>query len=322
MPRSNLVLLIGLIAGLGFSHNAAAGDGDYVFILGARGDAYWNVLADGIQQGSKDKGISSIVYSTDDDTNAEAQLTVCQTAIQRKPKVLAMQVMTSAVGIECFKQAAAAGIIVGDIDNHLSVDEAARAGVTLAFTVGSDNTQIGSEAAKYLASIAGKPDPKILIIEGEPGSVPAKKRADGFRDGIKELLPSAVTVASISANWDRLKAMTITTDLLQRQPDIDFVYAANDLMALGAAEAVHNANAGNVRVIGVDGIADARKAVENGRMAATVAQLPYLIGLKVAAQAYDAVHGQKPGQTEETPTPVLTRDVLAAGKDPLLQYVR
>jgi ABC-type sugar transport system substrate-binding protein len=320
-PRVSL-LVAGLVAGLGFAHPTMGADGDYVFILGARGNPYWTALADGIQQGSKDKGISSIVYQTDDDENAEAQLTLCQTAIQRKPKVMAMEAMTSAIGIECFKQAAAAGIIVGDIDKHLTRDEAAKAGISLAFTVGSDNTQIGHEAAKYVTSIAGKPDPKILIIEGAPGSVPGEKRADGFRDGIKELLPSAVTVASISANWDRLKAMSLTADTLQRQPDLDVIYAVNDVMALGVVEAVHDANAANVRVIGVDGTADARKAVETGRMSATVAQLPYLIGMKAVSLAYDAVHGQKPGQVEDTPTPVLTKDVLAVGKDPLLQYVR
>ena len=53
---------------------------------------------------------------------------------------------------------------------------------------------------------------------------------------MKEVLPKAIIVASISAEFDRLKAMNIALDVLQRQPDLDIIYAANDTMALGAAK--------------------------------------------------------------------------------------
>ena len=50
------------------------------------------------------------------------------------------------------------------------------------------------------------------------------------------LMPKAQIVNSISADWDRLRAMNITSDTLTRTPDLNVIFAANDVMALGAVE--------------------------------------------------------------------------------------
>jgi D-allose transport system substrate-binding protein len=95
------------------------------------------------------------------------------------------------------------------------------------------------------------------------------------------------------------------------------------MMALGAVEAVHNANkSSSIKIIGVDGTADARKAVAEGHLTATVAQLPYLMGERATELAIAAVHQQSLNQIEITPTPVLTSDYLKSKSDPLLQYIR
>jgi D-allose transport system substrate-binding protein len=75
-------------------------------------------------------------------------------------------------------------------------------------------------------------------------------------------------------------------------------------------------------VIGVDGIKDARDAVLDGRMAATVAQLPYFIGKRAVEMAVQSASGHAPHSDEITPTPVLTTDMLKANTDPVLKYVR
>jgi len=74
--------------------------------------------------------------------------------------------------------------------------------------------------------------------------------------------------------------------------------------------------------VGVDGTADARKAILEGRLTASVAQLPYLMGVRSVTLAVDAVSSQKTGRTEITPTPVLTKQIIDAKQEPLLQYVR
>ncbi|MDD5586684.1 MAG: substrate-binding domain-containing protein [Alphaproteobacteria bacterium] len=316
---------VALIAALvSFSPLARAAEKDeYVFILKGRGNPYWAAMEDGIKETAKAKGIKASIYQSETDRDSEGELNQCLAAIQRKPKVLVMGAVTPAVGIQCFKQAAKAGIIVADVDAGTPVAEAEKAGVRLAFTVGSDNYLIGQEAAKYAAGIAGKPDPKIFILEGLAGSAPGQKRVGGFSEKLKEVMPGAKIVASISAEWDRLKAMNTTADMLQREPDLDIIYAANDTMALGAVEAVRNAGkSAQIKIIGVDGTVDAVKAIKEGRLTASVAQLPYLMGKRAVELALAVGEGKKVDQVEITPTPVLTKEKFSSVNDPLMQYVR
>jgi ABC-type sugar transport system substrate-binding protein len=140
---------------------------------------------------------------------------------------------------------------------------------------------------------------------------------------LKELLPRAKIVASITADFDRLKAMNTTLDILQRTPDLDIIYAANDTMALGAAEAARNLGRDkDLKIIGVDGTADARKAIKEGRMTASVAQLPYLMGMRSVELITDTGANRTTGHSETTATPVLTKEMLETNTDPMLRYVR
>ncbi len=252
-------------------------------------------------------------------------MNLCQAAIVQKPRIIVMGAETTALGLECYKQAQSKGILVADMDATVSVDLAKKSGVNLQYTVGADNTLIGEKVAEFVADrFKNKSEtPKILILEGAIGSPPGQDRPHGFKTKLAVLLPKAQIVKSISADWDRLKAINITTDTLTRTPDINVIFAANDVMALGAVEAVRaTGKQKQIMIIGVDGIADARKAISDGAMTASITQLPYYIGKRTAELAFDAVQGKSFARTETAPLLILTKDVLADGKDPLLRYVR
>jgi len=95
-------------------------------------------------------------------------------------------------------------------------------------------------------------------------------------------------------------------------------------MAQGAVETVYAANKGDqVIVIGVDGNSDAVKSIKAGRLNASVAQLPYLVG----KQAVEMVKAMKMGDAPDgdwiyVPTMVLTKAVLDAGTEPMLEFVK
>jgi ABC-type sugar transport system substrate-binding protein len=184
---------------------------------------------------------------------------------------------------------------------------------------------IGEKAAEFVVDRIKDEDsaPKILVIEGAVGSPPGQDRPKGFKAKLATLMPQAQIVNSVSGDWDRLHAMNIAADTLARTPDLNVIFAANDVMALGAVEAVRGAHKQEqVMIIGVDGIPDARKAINSGLMTASITQLPYFIGKRAAELAVDAVHGERIARSEAAPLLILTKDVLASGKDPLLQYVR
>src|SRR5262249_16601008 len=145
------------------------------------------------------------------------------------------------IGLQCLREIQDHGIKVAILDAAISMDEVKKSGIKLSFSVGTNNLTIGEKAAQYVASIAKQPAPKILILEGMVANTPSTDRVLGFKRGLSKDLPRAKIVSSISADWDRLKALNITTDTLTRTPDLNIVFAVNDMMALGAVEAIRAA---------------------------------------------------------------------------------
>ena len=73
--------------------------------------------------------------------------------------------------------------------------------------------------------------------------------------------------------------------MLKVHPDLNGIFAANDEMGLGAAQAIVNAGRSQqIKVVSVDGIQEALHAVESGKLDATVSQYPYVEG-EMAVQA-------------------------------------
>lgn len=88
----------------------------------------------------------------------------------------------------------------------------------------------------------------------------------------------------------------MVTNILQRNPDLNAIYAANDTMALGAVQAVKKnaGKLGKVIVVGTDGVPEALDSVKRGELTATVAQNPAAIGAKCLDMLLDAVAKKKP----------------------------
>lgn len=295
----------------------------YIFILKWIGNPYWQAIKQGIEDGGKEAGLAVTVMSPNSDQAKEEHLNLCEAAISQKPSIIVLGAATTAIGLQCFRQAQKQGIKVADIDATVSVEEAKKSGVNLSFTIGADNTMIGRKAAQFVASINKAPAPKILVLEGVVGSPPSTDRVAGFKQELAKVMPRASIVASTSAEWDRLRALNITTDVLTRTPDLNAVFAANDVMALGAVEAIRSAGkTAQITVVGVDGVPDARKAILAGKMTASITQLPYLIGKRSVELAAKAVNGNASSTTERARMLILTKAVLESKSDPLLQYVR
>lgn len=324
MPqRSWLSLLFGAVLTLFGTCTSAHAAEKYIFILPSLGNPYWQTVKQGIEDGGKEAGIKLTVLSVISDQAKEEHLNLCQSAISQKPSIIVLCTTTTAVALQCLREAQNHGIKVAVLDAIISVEEAKKSGINLSFSVGTNNVLVGEAAAKFVAGNCKLAAPKILILEGMVGNINSANRVFGFKQELAKDLPKAIIVNSVSAEWDRLRALTITADTLTRTPDLNVVFAANDMMALGAVEAIRAAGkTKQIQVVGVDGVPDARKAILAGRMTASVAQLPYLIGKRSVELAKETVQGHCSGKTEKTPLLTLTKSVLESNSDPLLKYVR
>ena len=164
----------------------------------------------------------------------------------------------------------------------ITVDRVANGGEVVSH-IASDNAAGGKMAADYLIEQLGGKG-KIVELEGIAGSSATRDRGQGFEDGIKN--SDFDLVAKQSADFDRTKGLSVMENIIQSKGEIDAVFAQNDEMALGAQKALEDAKMNDVLVVGFDATDDAVEAVKNGKMAATVAQQPILIG-EVAVKAVD-----------------------------------
>jgi D-allose transport system substrate-binding protein len=308
-----------------FSVSAGAADKPvYGVLLKTLSNPFWGAMEKGIKDGATAAGVEYFMQAVESDQAAEPQLNTCNTMLERKPMVMITAAINSTILLPCLKRANDMGIPVVDLDANLDHAIAAKAGVKIAFTIGSDNVAAGRQGADWLVGKLGK-DAKgpVLVIEGLAGNITGQKRAQGFKDELAKAAPGLNVVASLPGDWDGQKAANITNDTLTRNPDLVAIFCANDTMALGAVEAAYaGGKGGKITIIGVDGNVDAVKSIKAGRLNASVAQLPYLVGKQAVEKAKSVLAGEKADEYTYVTTLVLTKDVIEANKEPMLQFVK
>src|SRR5580698_496114 len=129
--------IIFVVVLLMFAARPAFAEDKYVFILKAIGNAYWLTLKQGIEDASKKAGIDPVLMYPGNDLAKEEDLNLCQAAIAQKPRIIVMGAETTAIGLECYKQAQAQGILVADMDATISVELAKKSGINLQYTIGA-----------------------------------------------------------------------------------------------------------------------------------------------------------------------------------------
>ncbi len=295
----------------------------YAVLMKTLSNQFFSAAAKGVDEGARIADVDIILAEGQTGQWAESQVSACETMLERRPAVMIAAAINSTILLPCLKHFNEMHIPVVDLDNNLDPETTKKAGVEITFHIGSDNETAGAMGADYLASALGK-DAKgpVLVIEGMSGNVTGAKRAHGFAEELKKKAPGLVIVASLAGDWDSLKAGDIANDMMQRNPDLVAIFCANDDMALGAVEAARAAGKDKLVVIGVDGTQSALKSIKGGRLNASVAQLPYLMGMRAVEDANKALAGEKLPELVDVPTLVLTKEVIEANKEPMLQYVK
>ena len=133
--------------------------------------------------------------------------------------------------------------------------------------VGSDDYRLARDIAAHLFQhIGGKGD--IVILEGVPAAVTSQERLRGFRDAVRDS-PGIRIAASRAADYQQETARSVTAELLGGLPRVDGILCANDVMALGAIEALKGVGR-TIPLVGVNAIPEAIDAIKNGSLLATV----------------------------------------------------
>ena len=169
--------------------------------------------------------------------------------------------------------------------------------------IASDNVAGGKMAGDFIAEKLGD-NAKVIQLEGIAGTSAARERGEGFKQAVQ--VHKFEILASQPADFDRTKGLNVMENLLTAQPNVQAVFAQNDEMALGAIRAVQAANK-SVLIVGFDGTDDGVKAVKSGKLGATIAQQPDLIGALGVQTADKIIKGEKVEAKIPVPLKVVTQ---------------
>lgn len=118
--------------------------------------------------------------------------------------------------------------------------------------VGFDNVEVGQIATKHLLSLGRK---RIGHIAGPRSWWVARQRVDGWRETLEAAGVSASEDLIEEGDWTALSGQAAAERLLDRHPDMDAIFVANDRMALGTMLTAHRRNLRipqDVAIVGVD----------------------------------------------------------------------
>ena len=245
---------------------------------------FFVTLVDGAKAKAAEAGVELTVVDAGDD--AAKQVNDIDDLISKKIAVLIVNPVDSDAVAPAVKSAKDAGIKV------IAVDRAVN-GETVDCQIASDNVAGAKMATEYLVELVGK-GAKVAELQGVPGASATVDRGKGFHEVADKDLS---VVASQTANFNRTEGLNVMENILQANPDIKGVFAHNDEMALGALEAIGDKK---IVVVGFDATDDAKAAIESGKMAATIAQQPDLMG----GTAVETAAKLAKGETVEASIPV------------------
>jgi len=226
-------------------------------------DPNWERAWQGAQQAAEDFGIEVTLLPNPCQTCVEDQIRAISDLIERGDvDGLALGAVDSLALVPVVEKAIAAGIPVVAVDTPLNSDR-------LVTTVGFDNYAAGRVLGEWMADQLPSRS-QVAILNGPLDHQNAIERRDGFLVGMQK--NNLDIVATASADWNTEPAAKIAAEWFAQHPDLKAIVAANDRMALGAAQAAAAAGRSDVLIAGFDALDIALEAIAAGQLAATIDQ--------------------------------------------------
>ena len=281
MKMKKLATLISVVAlSATVSANALAKD-TIALVVSTLNNPFFVSMKDGAQKEADKLGYNLVVL--DSQNNPAKELANVQDLTVRGTKLLLINPTDSDAVGNAVKMANKANIPV------ITLDRLANSG-TVVSHVASDNRFGGKMAGDFIAKKLGN-DAKVIQLEGIAGASAARERGEGFKQSMDK--HKFQLLASQPADFDRTKGLNVMQNLLTAHPNVQAVFAQNDEMALGALRALQTAGKTDVLVVGFDGTDDGLKAVQGGKLGATIAQRPDQIGVIGVQTANKVLKGEK-----------------------------
>ena len=199
-------------------------------------------------------------------------------------------------------EANAAGVPVFTADVAATAD-----GIKVVGHCGTDNLEGGRISGRAIVeALQGKGH--VAMID-QPEVETGLMRETGCLEEIAKA-PGIDVVAKLPSGGARDRGYAAAQDLIQSHPEVNAIFCVNDPTALGVMAALEKAGKlTQIKVVGFDGQLEARQAVKDGKLYATVMQYPR----KIASTTIDNISKYMAG--EDVPAKTLLPPTLYRQSD-------
>ena len=265
------------------------------------GNPFWAAVEKGAREKAKELGVDLVVLAPPQESDITSQIAQIEDQMTKGVDGIALAPTDPDALAPIVDEALAEGTKVVFVDTN-----GKNKGVTF---IGTNNEMGAKLAADYICKNVPKGS-DVAILQGIIVQSTGRFRADGSHKGLTEC--GLNIVAEQPGDWDRAKGQAVMENILVGNPNIKAVFASNDNMALGAAEALKQAGVlDKVLLVGFDANPDAAVSILAGEMSASVAQNPYNMGALSVENLMKLIKGEKLAPVIDTGTVLVTKENAA-----------
>ncbi|MBN1204655.1 MAG: sugar ABC transporter substrate-binding protein [Myxococcaceae bacterium] len=166
----------------------------------------------------------------------------------------------------------------------------------------------GLDAGRLLAQKLGGKG-KVMVLNTPTDLTRLNLRLEGFREAIQG---TALEVVATKRSVSKEGCMAAVEEVLREHPDLQGIFAPFGTALIGSASAVRARDRKDIVITGIDADFEVLKLIQEGRVAATLAQYPSEHGRLAAQAALRILRGEPPMPSVDAPFQVVTQENAAA----------
>lgn len=238
----------------------------------------------GAREAEKDLGVKLIVKTGSQETAIAQQIDIISKLIKKGVDAIVIAPASSIELVPILAKAQQKGIVIVNIDNELDKETSENFNLKDVPFISVDNEEGAYLSAKYISqNITSKSN--AVILEGIRSAQNGIDRKTGALRAFKEN-DNINIIASETANWKIDEAYDVFQNIWNEYKNIDLVFCANDMMALGVVQFLQENKINNVKIAAFDNIEEIKPHLQSGAVSVTIDQQADVQGYKGVETAY------------------------------------
>ncbi len=267
------------------------------------GNPFWAAVEEGAKEAAAANNVDLTVLAPPAETDVQTQISQIEDQIAQGVQAIVVAPTDVSALNPTFETAKSRNIPVLFVDTKGDWPDA------LTY-IGTDNRAGGKLAGEFICQRLNNTG-NVALITGVLSQQTHIDRSEGAEEALAAC--GVTVVGKQPANSDRALGQSVMENMLTANPNLNAVFATNDLMALGALEAIRAAGRTGIIVVGFDANPDAAESILADGMTASIAQSPSNMGKFGVESALKAING-------ETLEPVIDTGTTLVDKSNADQY--